>query len=369
MSQKPIAGMPVTNGQVAESEFAYEAPSTDPGFDLRSAEKNFIDQLLRGEEPERAPDAPDGEWEQELSAEEPEIPAFDEQVETDDPLSAPPPEPDPLDDAEPDEDPKLARGIQRVVQRELAAKAREEAAEAREKAAEAKIAELRSLQGLKPVKDLQEMAEYDVVGMFKAMGKDPDTMIKLALAQQLGDSAPQALKDFARGAGEKREIATIRAELAAERQARAAQEYFNTISAGAREYVTKVGDSKALPTLAKAVKVDSQYVHDEIMEEIVKEARVRAASDPDGEPLTYEEAAKRVESKLSRITKLVSVQNGMNSANKNAAKPKIAPPSTKPASKPLAPWQRRSSNLEEDGIQEALREYERMEAERKAARR
>ncbi len=363
MTQKLVAGTTTTNGLVAESDFSYDAPNNDPGFDLRSAEKNFIDQLLRGEEPTREPDAPVGDdLERELSADEPEIPVEDEY--------SPPvdPEPDPEPEQE-DEDPKLARGIQRVVQRELAAKAREEAAEARERAAEAKLTELRGLQGLKPVKDLQEMADYDVIGVFKALGKDPDTMIKMALAQQLGDSAPDSLKEFARGAGEKRESANIRAELAAERQARAAQEYFNTISAGAREYVTKVGDSKALPTLSKAVKVDSQYVHDEIMEEIVKEARVRAAQDPDGEPLSYEEAAKRVETRLARIARLVSVQNSMNPATKNVPNKPKTPPSTKPADKPLAPWQRRSSNLEEDGLQEALREYERMEAENKARRR
>lgn len=350
-------GTKTQNGLVAESDLTYEAPSTETGFDLRGAEKNFIDQLLAGEEPVRAenpdPDALPDPADEPVDEPEAEL------------VAAPV-----VEDDEPEEDPKMARGIQRVVAREMAAKEREQAAEARERAAEAKIAELRSLQGLRSTKEIADMMDLDPIGAFKAMGKDPDTMLKLALAQQLGDSAPDALKEFARSAGEKREIASIRAELAAERQARASQEYFNTISMGAREYVTKtVGDSKALPTLSKAAKVDTQYVHDEIMEEIVKEARVRAATDPDGEPLTYEEAAKRVETRLARIAKLISVPGMNNAAAKNAQKPNPMPPTTKPAAKPLAPWQQRTSSLEDDGFKAAMLEYERAEATRKATRR
>jgi hypothetical protein len=367
MNQALTPGTTTQNGLVAESDFQYEAPSNEPGFDLRSAEKSFIDQLLAGDEPQRVPEAKDEfsyveEDEAPIEEAPGEIRAEDEPEVKQAEVAA--------DDGEDDEDPKLARGIQRVVAREMAAKAAEAKAAEAKAAAEAKIAELRSLQGLKSTKEIADMMDLDPIGAFKAMGKDPDTMLKLALAQQLGDAAPESLKAFARGAGEKREIAQIRAELAAERQARAAQEYFNTISAGAREYVTKnVGDSKALPTLSKAAKVDSQYVHDEIMEEIVKEARVRAATDPDGEPLTYDEAAKRVESRLARIARLISVQSTNNPAAKNAQRPNPVPPTTKPAAKPLAPWQQRQSSLEEDGLKAALAEYERAEAARKAARR
>lgn len=364
MTQPLTPGTTTQNGLVAESDFIYEAPDNTPSFDLKGAEKNFIDQLLAGEEPTRAPEAKD-----EFSyVEEDEAPLAEDSV--DPPVEEAPVTPDESPDDDEAEDPKLARGIQRVVARELAAKAQEEAALSAKKAADAAIAELKSLQGLKSTKEIADMMDLDPIGAFKAMGKDPDTMLKLALAQQLGDAAPESLKEFARGAGEKREIAQIRAELAAERQARAAQEYFNTISAGAREYVTKnVGDSKALPTLSKAAKVDSQYVHDEIMEEIVKEARVRAATDPNGEPLTYEEAAKRVESRLARIAKLISVQSTNNAAAKNAQKPNPVPPTTKPAPKPLAPWQQRTSSLEDEGFKMAMLEYERAEAARKASRR
>ena len=363
MPEKPlIAGTTTQNGLVAESDFSYEAPDAeaDAGYDLRSAEKDFISQFV--EEMEDAPPAPEAEVETEV-----------------DPDAPPAQETEDKEEEEVDPDPKMARGVQRLVQRELAAKSREDAAQAREAAAEAKLVELRSLSGLKSTKELAELADYDVIGMFKALGKDPDTMIKMALAQHLGDSAPASLKDFAKDSGTKRRIAELEARLAAGEQTKRASEYFNTIQMGAREYVAKlgsnteggkkVGDNKSYPTLAKAVKVDTQYVQDEIMEEIVKQARISATTDPDGEPISYDEAAKRVETRLARIAKLISVQNGTNPGSKDSKKPAVTPPSTKSASKPLAPWQRKTSNIEEDGLQEALREYERAEATRKASRR
>jgi hypothetical protein len=370
------AGTKLENGLVAESDLSYEPPSTKPTWNLKDAERSFIDSLVNGTEYED----PIGGAEYDPTALENELTAEDDtysQEELTPKGGAEEATAAGAQDEEADDaalvDPKLGRGVQRLVQREWAAKEREAAADAREKAATERITELKKYEGLRPTAEISQMMELDPIGAFKALGKDPEVIIKMALAQQLGDSAPDSLKDFARGAAEKREIAAIRAELAQERQARAAQEYFNTVSAGAREYVTKtVGDIKAvktLPTLSKAAKVDLQYVHDEIMEEIVKEARAKAATDPDGEPLKYEEAAARVEKRLSRLAKLFAGPS-MNQGNpKIAQKPNVAPPSTKPAPKPLAPWQQKKTSIDEVGIQEALRAYETAEAERKAQRR
>lgn len=365
MSEKLVAGATTKNGLVAESDLSYEAPDNTPTWDLKNAENDFISKLLAeeagGEEP-----APE-------TADEPQ----DETYVEEEPVSEAPPQDEPEVQEEVEEpeveDPKLARGIQRVVQREMAAKAEREAADRSIAELKALKAEMAQYKDLKSSKDLADMMDLDPIGAFKAMGKDPEVIIKLALAQQLGDTAPQALKDFARESSTKREIAQLKAQLAVQAQAQRAQEYFNTIQAGAREYVMsfektpKVGDST--PTLAKVAKADPDYVRDEIMEVIVADARAKAAQDPDGEPMAYAEAAKRVEERLARVAKLLSVQNGMTPANKNVIKPKNTPPSTKPAAKPLAPWQRQTSNLEEDGIREALRAFEQSEAQRKAARR
>jgi hypothetical protein len=116
-------------------------------------------------------------------------------------------------------------------------------------------------------------------------------------------------------------------------------------------------------------KADPDYARDEIMEEIVSEAKRQAATNPNGEPISYEEAASRVEKRFARLAKLLSVQNGTNPATKNVKKPNVTPPSTKPATKPLAPWQRRTDSVEEQGLAEAMRIFETEEAKRKAARR
>jgi hypothetical protein len=340
-----IPGTTQQNGLVAESDFSYEAPDNTPEFDLGAAEKSFLSQFTEGDF--------EGEEPAEVEA-EPEVEAASE-VEA----AAPEDEEDEVDD------PRLARGIQRTVARELAAKAEREAADRSIAQMKALKAELEQFKDLKPTKDIAEMMGIDTIGAIKALGHDPDTVIKLALAQQLGDKAPDNLKQFAREAATKREIAQLRSQLAQEAQARAAQEYFNTVQAGAREYVTKVGDST--PTLALVAKADPEYAHNEIMEEIVSEAKRQAAQDPNGEPISYDEAAKRVEARFSRLAKLINVQNGTNPATKNVTKPKLAPPTPKPAPKPLAPWLAKQSS-DEAGIHEALRAYEQAEAQRKARR-
>lgn len=361
MTEALIPGTTLKNGLVAESDLMYEAPDNTPEFDLKNAEKNFIDKLLAGQDPteveEPAPDYDTGES---------DYPPEDYEPETDAEQTLAPE--DKPEEPEVDEiDPKLSRGVERLVARELAAKERETAAER-------KIAELKQLEAslakykdLKPTKDLAEMMDLDPYGALKSLGKDPDTVIKLALAQQLGDNAPASLKEFAKEASTKREIAQLKAQLAAEAQSRAAQEYFNTIHSGARQYVTSVGDST--PTLALVAKADPDYARDEIMEEIVSEAKRQAATDPNGEPISYEEAAKRVEKRFARLAKLINVRNGTTPANKTGTKPRVAPPNPKPAAKPLLPWQAQKTSVDELGIQEAIRAYEQAEAQRKMARR
>ena len=273
-------------------------------------------------------------------------------------------------DSDLDLDPKIGRSLQRVVQRELAAKD----AEAR---AAAKIAELKALQAdlaglssLKSTKDLMEMAGIDPIGAIKAIGQDPDEFLKLAVAQQLGDTAPDELKDFAKNSSTRREIAALKRKLAEQDRAKAAQEFFNSVQSGAREHVAKnVGDST--PTLAVIAKADPDRAVREIMEEITRDAQVRAASDPDGEPLAYAEAAARVEARMAQYRQYFAP--GPNSTNtattQSKQKPESkVPPQSKPPTKPIATWQK-SDDIMEQGIQEAMREYHRSESARRELRR
>ena len=360
MSEQNPPGTTPSNGQVSQSELMYEPPSNESTFDFDKAGADFINSLVNGTEP-ADPDTFEKDPEMFGTDDEPKMPGEDDPAEFAE-TEAPEPEDEPEV-----EDPKFSRGIQRVVQRELAATERLKAAEAAEARAQATIAEAKKYENLRPTAEIAAMMDLDPIGAFKAMGKDPDTMIKLALAQQLGDSAPASLKEFAREATTKREIAQLRAQIAEQAQAQRANEYFNTIQLGAKQYVTSVGDST--PTLALVAKADPDYARDEIMEEIVSEAKRAAVTDPNGEPITYEEAAKRVETRLSKLAKLLSVQNSMNPANKNVKQPaRVTPPATKSASKPLAPWARNSASIEEQGLAEAMRVYEQAEAARKQRR-
>src|SRR5512139_2152019 len=221
MAEKLTPGTTTQNGLVAESDLMYEAPSTAPTFDLKAAEEKFLQSLLAGDVPEDpsaydqfeagaesgAGDEDPSYIEEEAAAEDPK-PAFEEPG--DEPVV---------------EDPKLARGIQRVVQRELAAKAEREAAGRAIAEMKALKAELEQYRDLKSTKEIADLMDIDTVGALKAMGKDPDTIIKLALAQQLGDNAPAALKEFAREANTKREIAALRNQLAAQEQEKRAAAY------------------------------------------------------------------------------------------------------------------------------------------------
>lgn len=354
MSDPNLAQFPArdtANATVMESDFSYEAPDTSPDPDFNSFLADTISEIKEEYDPN------DPNSVQSDEGDEPEAEAEDEG----DVLA-----PVEAEDDE-DEDPKLARGVSRLVARELAAKERESAANEAVKKLEGLRAELAGYKGVKSVQELTSIASNDPIGAIKQLGHDPETFIRLAMAQHMGDEAPPALKEFARDAAVKREIADLRKQVQDRDRASAAAEYFNSVKAGAREYVTtKLG--KATPTLAALAGSDPDLVHDDIMEVIVRDSQSRAAQDPNGEPMTYEEAAKRVEARYARLAgslggpkkKVVAPQIGKKPVAKS-------PPQSKPAARPIAPWLQKEDSFE-DGINAALREYDRVEAARKARR-
>ncbi len=341
---------------IANSDFSYELPDTSPDPDFDKNAKDAIAAIAGEFYGDKAED--EGDEEQVEGEDEGDVLAPTEGAATKKPAD--------------EDDPKLERGVQRLVTRELAAKEREAAADAKERSVKAQMAELAGLQGLKSSKEQSAQMATDPVGVMKAWGHDPEVIIRLALAQQLqatGQPVPEKLQKFVEKAETTREINTLRAQVAQQAQAREAQDYFNTVSNGAREYVNKsVGDST--PTVALAAKANPDRVHREIMEEIVRDSNLRAASDPTGDPLSYDAAAKLVEARWVELKKLLlgeaQVQNG-KSAAQNAMKPKsTTPPASKPAARPLAPWMKGSEKtLEDQGIEEAMREYNRAESVRK----
>lgn len=345
--------LPGTNNSIGQSEFTYEHPDTapDPAFDQEARDTiAAIAAEFEGEPAEVDPDAP-GE-------------------ETEDPGDVLAPTEGTKDEKE---DPRLERGVARLVSRELAAKEQEAKASARITELKALEAEVASLRGLKSAKEQQERMAQDPIGVMKDWGHDPEVIIRLALAQQLeatGQPVPEKLQKFVERSATQRELTQLRAQIASQEQARRSQDYFNTVSNGAREYVRSVGDST--PTVARAAKANPDRVHREIMDEIVRDSNTRAASDPNGDPLSYDAAAKLVETRWVELQKLLggtaAVQNG-KSAPTNAVKPKLAPPQTKPPAKPLASWMKGSEKtLEDEGIEEAMRAFANAETQRKQRR-
>lgn len=339
-----------------QSEFTYTPPEATETENLNDIARDTIAEIEAEFQAEQAKQFAGGDDE---ADEAPEQPTDEPVVEAD----------APADPAPEQDDPKLSRALERTVQRELAAKEAETRAETRLAELKAKEAEFTALRGLKSTKDLMEMASIDALGAIKALGQDPDTFIRIALAQALPpDRVPAELREFTKDVATKREIAALRRQIDEQNQARTYQEFLNSVQSGARKYVTSVGDST--PTLAVVAKADPERVYREIMEEISKDAGARASQDPNGEPLSYAEAAKRVEERFVQYKTLLMGPNGTTAATTQSTKKPTTnalPPQSKPPVKPLRPWEQKN-DLEDKGLQEALREFHKIEAANRARR-
>lgn len=354
MTLKP--GDQVQNGIVANSDLSYEPPEqVDESAEGRELALSTIAEIEAEFNGDKA-----AKW----LEENPPDPADEQDAD-------PTPEPAPQEPADEDEpiDPKVSRTFERVVQRELAAKDAEAKANARIAEADARMAQYKSLEGLKTTQELSKQMEYDPYSAIKAMGHNPADIIRLALAKEVLEKpvptdpahlqSYNELKDFAKGYEHKREIAELRAQVAKQEYTRRADEYVNSIRQGAREYVSKVGEST--PTLARLHKANPDKAHDEIFNEIVADAKVRSAADPNAEPMSYEQAAKNVESRLSEWAKYLVPSTTTGTTN---AKP-TTPPQQKPPTRPLKPWESSKEDIYDKGIKEALRAYHQHEAANK----
>lgn len=286
--------------------------------------------------------------------------------------------------AEVAKDPAEERGFDRLVQREVALQARESAFQAREARVQSLESELASLRKAVPSKDLQEKFAYSPSEAVKALGHDPETVVRLLLAETLqarGEKVPEALKKFVGEAATTRRIRALEEQLAQKNQAEAASQEFNALQLGGLEYVKTVDSGqewKQMPTLAKAAKSAGDRVHRAIMEEILADAQRRVSADPAGQPMTYAQAARNVEARWADMRAFFSSLDNpgaggpsTTAATTQSTKPNTGtgntPPQPKPPAKPIAPWQK-PKNLESQGIDEAIREFNRLEAEARSRR-
>lgn len=248
--------------------------------------------------------------------------------------------------------------LERLVTREVDLKAKETKYaewEAREAAYQTKI---RELEGLIPRNDPNLEIGVDPVATLEAMGHDPDDIVRKIIAQRMGKDAPEALRAELKSTATEKRIRELELRLIERERQAAGQAFVAQIESGARKYVTD-GVSEKTPTISRMAKANPERAYREIMEEISKDANIRASRDPNGDVLTYEEAASRAEARLSELVGIFAPVASTTQPSVNEVKKE--PPvtnSVKPPDKPLAPWLQRS-DVSEDGIKAGLQEYRR----------
>lgn len=269
------------------------------------------------------------------------------------------------------------RGLERLVAREVELRERESAFERR-------MAEVEAMQ--RRINDLEARALSDEtlsqirVNPREGLGKiglDADELVRTTLVERLGDKANDPeIKALMEQNRMRREMEALKAQIQQSERQRAAQEYYSRIASGANEFVrNQDGLGKHAPTVAAVAKTAPDRVYSEIMEEITRDAAMRAQREPNGDVITYEEAAKRVEKRWADLKTLFVVPSQAPAApasmstpetKQNMAKDNVrTPPSTiKPPEKPLAPWLQRTES-EDEALRLAIAEFRRAESQNK----
>lgn len=258
------------------------------------------------------------------------------------------------------EPPKVEdRGIERIVEREVALRAKEQAIFAREEQMRGMEEKIKAMEARMLPPDLMDRFEYSPEDALKAMGLDPEQVVRQVIANRLGPEADPSIKNTVENSKMKREMAELRAELRNHQMRIQAQEFVTKVQTEAREYISKGTLEQDAPTVASVAKSNPDRVHREIMEEISRDAQVKAQRDPNGAVLSFDEAAKRVEARWSEFKTIFTptnpAANQTSTPTREAIVPKPAnpPTTTKPPERPLAPWLQRR-DVEEEGIKAAI---------------
>lgn len=268
------------------------------------------------------------------------------------------------------------KGLERLVAREVELRERETRLSGAEKEMEALRTRLREVEQRALTPELLDKIRFSPAEGLRTLGLDPDEVVRMALVEKLGDKVndPETRALLERSKI-RREMETLKAQVQDAERQRAAQAYYTQISNGAADYVRNTeGVGKHAPTVASVAKGNPERVFQEIMEEITRDAQFRSARGEDGDVLSYEEAARRVETRWSGLKALFSgptnpelspathASTPTPKTPENTVKePQKSPPSTiKPPDKPLAPWLQRKVD-EEEALKMAMDEWKRVE--------
>ncbi len=301
---------------------------------------------------------------------------LEEQLAAAEPTTEAPKEPDKVEATPVDPPAKtpVDAGLERLVAREVEIRGREEAFSRKEAEYKALEARLQAAEARQVPQDVVGGLRNRPTETLKAMGLDPDDLVRRAIAEKMGDKAPEQLRQKLEQSSTQAQIQALEQKIISQERERAQQEFFNKVNSSAREYVGS-GLGTYAPTVAEVAKKAPDRVHQEIMQEIIQDAQIRGPREPNGELLSFEDAAKRVEARWDAFKKLLSpsdttalastADSSKTSALGNTTAKVITKtqtsPATKPPDRPLAPWQIRS-DIEEEGIRAALMEYKRVES-------
>lgn len=333
-----IANVPVTTEDInVDSD---ETPEFDDGFDnfLKQFEADQFD--IKAEAALKGETVDDGEG--------------DNKVETE--VVTPP-----ADTAKPDE---AARGLERVAAKEKELRAEIEKFESQKKAFEA---ERTNFKGIDAATLTEQMMLYPEK-VIASLGLDTDVVMKTLLISKLPDTNPAKakLKGELKDLENKREVRSLRAEIeAAKRQELANKQYNDALGVG-EKYVEslkeEVGEHvKTLPTVSKLAKANSKFAHTLVTREILEDARERHyVRGETGNPLTYEEAALRVEKDLAELSKYLVGENVV--AQKTETKQPVNNNSKIVPSSPVKVRKEKTlKDQEEEAINNAVAEFYRLE--------
>lgn len=273
----------------------------------------------------------------------------------------------PAEDTPPAPDKEEDRGIERIAAREKELREKLEKFESEKKAWEVEKTKLKAPTGIDP-QQLVDGLTFEPDKVFTALGIDSDMLMKSLLVAKLPDDNPakNKLRAELKDMETKRELRTLKKQLEdKDAQAQRVSQY-NEMVAGVDSYVKvltegKAESSKNLPTLSKVATANSKYVNDRILREIMVDARERYFQGDNGDPISYEEAAKRVESELAILAKSLGSTNVP--AEKKAPQPgnnsRIVPPTPTKSPRKDTP-----EDLEERAVRNAEAEYYRLEKSR-----
>jgi hypothetical protein len=274
------------------------------------------------------------------------------------------------------------RGLERLVAREVALREQETALKARESrvaALETENAALKQQLSAYPQDFVADMAVRPWDSL-EAAGHDPDQTLRLLLVKKFekdGKAVPPELRAAVRDAQQEDRIRRQEQRIIQFEQQQAAAAFVAQVEAGARQYVSTIGESKHVPLVARAAKTNPDRVHQEILDEIARDAQARAGKDPNAPLMTYADAAARVEARWSEMSALFgnpaastpapekTSTQGAQKTSSSVKTPKSAAPPAKPLVK-SAP--KTATELEKMAIEEGVQEYRRVEAARRAAR-